>query len=111
MINYLYKNVKEKLNLNSYKLIKQIELDLIKIIEAIYGYDEKVKIIFHKRDYSTEVITLSQLKDIIKGSEIKKQKFYHSTRGYLLTEYGIEEGIFEESKFFTNNIIPNAIII
>ena len=104
VINYLYKNAKGKLNLNSYKLIKQIELDLLKIVEAIHGYDEKVKIIFHKRDNSTEAITLSQLKEIIGGSEIKKQKFYHSTRGYLLTEYGIEEGTFEESKFFTNNI-------
>jgi hypothetical protein len=103
-IDFSYKNAKEKLNADSYKLIKQIELELLKIIEAIYGYDEKIKIIFHKRDNSTEVITLSQLKDIIRGSEIKKQKFYHSTRGYLFTEYGIEEGTFEESKFFTNNI-------
>jgi hypothetical protein len=104
VINYLYKNAKEKLNLNSYKLIKQIELELLKIIEAIYGYDEKIKIIFHKKDNSAEEINLSHFKNIIAGSEIRKQKFYHSTRGYLLTEFGIEEGKFEESNFFKHKI-------
>ena len=104
VINYLYKNAKQKLNLDTYKLINQIEIEVLKILETINGYYGKLKIIFHKRDNSSEEITLSQLKNIIGGSEIKKQKFYHSTRGYLVTEYGIEEGKFEESNFFTHNI-------
>ena len=104
VINFFYKKAKEKLNLDTYKLIKQKELKLLKLIEEINEYADKVKIILHKRDNSTEEINLSQLKNIITGSEIKKQKFYHSTRGYLITEYGIEECIFEESNYFKHKI-------
>ena len=67
-INYLYKNEKEKLNLDSYKLLKKKELELLKLLETIAGCSEKVKIILHKKDNSSEEITLSQLEDIIKGS-------------------------------------------
>ena len=52
MINYLYKNAKEKLNLNSYKLLKQMELKELKLLETIAGCSEKVKIILHKKDNS-----------------------------------------------------------
>ena len=104
MIYYLYKNVKEKLNLDSYKIIIQIELEILKLLETLNGYGENIKIILNKRDNSSEEISLSQLKNIIGGSEIKKQNFYHSTRGYLITEYGIEEGKFEESNFFAHTI-------
>ena len=104
VINYLYKDAKEKLTLDSYKLIKQIELEILKLIEEVGGYDEKIKIIFHKKDNSSEEINLSHFKNIIAGSEIRKQKFYHSTRGYLLTEFGIEECKFEESNFFKHKI-------
>ena len=49
MINYFYKDAKEKLNLESYKLIIQIELEILKLVEEINGYDEKVKLFFIKK--------------------------------------------------------------
>ena len=103
-IDFTYKNSREKLNADSYKLISQIELELSILIEEIIVYEKNIKIILSKRDNSTEEITLSQLKNIITGSEIKKQIFYNSTRGYLITEYGIEEGKFEESNFFKHKL-------
>jgi len=49
VINYFYKDAKEKLNLESYKLIIQIELEILKLVEEINGYDEKVKLFFIKK--------------------------------------------------------------
>ena len=103
-IDFSYRNAKDELNPDSYKIIKQKELELSIIIDEIIAYDKNIKIILRKRDNSTDEITLSQLKNIIEGSEIKKQIFYNSTRGYLITEYGIEEGKFEESNFFKHKI-------
>ncbi len=49
VINYFYKDAKEKLNLESYKLIIQIELEILKLVEEINGYDEKVKLFSIKK--------------------------------------------------------------
>ena len=108
-INYFFKNVKEKLRSDPYNLITHNESKIIELVEILKSQANNVKVILQKYNNTTEKITLLQLKDKITGSEIKKHKFYSSIRGYLITQYGIEDcniyQKFENTIFFKKFVL------
>ena len=76
IINFLFKNVKEKLRKDDYNLIMQDELEILKLVEDLKEQAKNVKVILHTYNNTTENISLLDLKNIITGSEINKHKFF-----------------------------------
>ena len=90
IINFLFKTVKDKLSKDDYNLIMQDELEILKLIGDLKELSKNVKVILHTSNDTTKEISLFDLKNIILGNEMEKQKFYSEIKGYIITEYGIE---------------------
>ena len=94
---------------DGYKRIIDHEIEILKIGENLGDESKKVKVILQLPDHSKKTITLENLIDKITGSELDKQKFYGSIRGYLITQYGIElftDGQkIEDTNFFRKYVI------
>ena len=99
-IYYLFKNVKEKLREDAYNLLIIHEEEILKLIKQLGEYSKNVKIILRRIDDSIKEETLDKLKEIISGSEIQKQRFYGSIRGYTISQFGIE--IYDANKKYEN---------
>ena len=89
-IYYTYKNVNDLMRLDAYKRMIDHEIEILKIGENLNDESKKVNVILQLPDDSKKTITLDNLIDKITGSELDKQQFYGSIRGYLITQYGIE---------------------
>jgi hypothetical protein len=105
-INLLFKDVKEKLRKDDYNLIMQDEVEILKLVGDLKELAKNVKVILHTYNDTTEEINLLDLKNIIIGNEMEKQKFYSRIRGYIITEYGIEN-VNTEQKFKNTNYYKN----
>ena len=109
IINLLFKNVKEKLRKDDYNLIMKDELEILKLVEDLKDQAKNVKVILHTYNNTTENISLLDLKNIITGSEINKHIFYSKIRGYIITQYGIEN-VNSFQKFENTNYYKNFIL-
>ena len=92
-IKYLYNNLKQKLASDVFKTINKHELEILKIHQSLDDYAKNVEVIIRMPDNYSEKINLNQLKEIIAGPKIEKEKFYEEIRGYSIPQYGIDDDI------------------